>query len=493
MDGANARDDREDERDPLEEMLSSILGPDAASQALSAMRAQGIDPSAMPGMPTDPGQFQSILNQVQAMFTGGGDGPVNWKLAEDIARQTAVKDGDKPVSTAQAAAVRDALRVADLWLDAATDLNPASLTAQAWTRADWVRHTLPTWQTLGEPIAASVVDAMLRAAGSQAGELPPQLQGLLGGDMMGNMMRQMGGAMFGMQLGQAVGTLASDTFGSTDIGLPLHDEPVYALLPHAIDAFAEDLDVPREEVRQYLAVREAAHARLFSAVPWLRSHLLSAVEAYAREINIDMGAIEEAMREVDPSRPDQMPDVLREKFSHGGLIGQEPSAAQIAALARLETMLALVEGWVEEVTTRAVAPHLPHQMKLREMLRRRRATGGPAEQTFQTLVGLELRPKRVREAAALWASVADQRGIAERDALWSHPDIMPTSEELDDPAGFVASREQTSDTEQEIDAALSALLDGTLPQSEEARMHDSLRDDSLKDDPADGSGGEAAG
>ena len=62
--------------------------------------------------------------------------------------------------------------------------------------------------------------------------------------------------------------------------------------------------------------------------------------------------------------------------------------------------------------------------------------GGPAEQTFATLVGLELRPRRLREAAALWWAVTEKRGISGRDAVWSHPDLLPTAEDLDDPLGF---------------------------------------------------------
>ena len=71
------------------------------------------------------------------------------------------------------------------------------------------------------------------------------------------------------------------------------------------------------------------------------------------------------------------------------------------------------------------------------MLRRRRATGGPAEQTFGTLVGLELRPRKMREAAVLWQRLTDAAGIDARDAVWAHPDLLPTSADLDEPAAFI--------------------------------------------------------
>jgi putative hydrolase len=121
-----------------------------------------------------------------------------------------------------------------------------------------------------------------------------------------------------------------------------------------------------------------------------------------------------------------------------GVFELQPTAAQQAALARLETALALVEGWVDAVVDAAARGPLPSAPALRETVRRRRASGGPAEQTFATLVGLQLRPRRLREAAALWAAVAEARGIEGRDALWAHPDLLPGPDDLDDPAAFLA-------------------------------------------------------
>jgi putative hydrolase len=80
---------------------------------------------------------------------------------------------------------------------------------------------------------------------------------------------------------------------------------------------------------------------------------------------------------------------------------------------------------------------MPGTVALAEMLRRRRATGGPAEQTFATLVGLELRPRKMREAAALWERLTEAGGIDARDAVWNHPDLMPSADDLDEPASFI--------------------------------------------------------
>ena len=116
------------------------------------------------------------------------------------------------------------------------------------------------------------------------------------------------------------------------------------------------------------------------------------------------------------------------------------SPAQRAALERLETLLALVEGWVDVVVGEAAGGgRLGSLSQLQEAIRRRRAAGGPAERTFATLVGLELRPRKLREAATLWQELGRVRGQSGRDAVWAHPDLLPTAADLERPEVFVAS------------------------------------------------------
>jgi putative hydrolase len=258
-----------------------------------------------------------------------------------------------------------------------------------------------------------------------------QLEMLGAGNPLGAIMSQVGGLMFGAQVGQGLGGLAREVLSSTDIGLPLGPVGTAALLPENIAAFGEGLERPADEVRLYVALREAAHQRLFKHVPWLRQRVLDTVDAYSRGINLDLSVIEEAMRGIDPTNPQSIQEALG-----GGMFAPQETPEQQAALRRLETLLALIEGWVDSVVGAAATAHMGGAEALREAMRRRRATGGPAEQTFATLVGLELRPRRLRDAAALWWSVTEKRGISGRDAIWSHPDLLPTADDLDDPLGF---------------------------------------------------------
>lgn len=367
------------------------------------------------------GDFSGIplFAELQRLMSGSG-GPVNWELARQMAAAGATS-GSPEIDTA-GGDVAESLRLAELWLDSVTTLPPKTTIAEAWTRARWVEATLATWQTLCDPVAGRMVAAMKRA-------LPPDIAAQAG--PLGDVMNQVGALMFGMQVGQALGALAGEVLSSTDVGLPLGPASVGALLPANIAAFGADLGVPPAEVQLYIALREAAYLRLFGHVHWLRGQLLGAVETYASGITIDTERMESAMASIDPTDPES----LQNAFT-GGLFVPEDTPSQRLSLARLELLLALIEGWVDHVCDAAASAHLPAAAAMRETVRRRRATGGPAEQTFATLVGLELRPRRLREAAALWAALTDARGIGGRDDIWRHPDLLPDSEALDDPTAF---------------------------------------------------------
>jgi putative hydrolase len=335
-----------------------------------------------------------------------------------------------------------------------------------------VEATLPAWHRLAAPVAASMSNALATVLGEHLGAdaevsllLPGNPAGLsleaigLGDLDPAALLRRLGAAAFGMQIGQAAGTLSREAFGATDLGLPLLAGPGTVLVPANVDAFAGGLSAPIEEVRLFLAVREAAHARLFTHVPWAAGHLLGLVESYARGITIDLNSLEEQVRDIDPANPEE----LHMAIARGGVFGVPPTADQQATLLRLETALALVEGWVDEVSAQATLAHLPHAIALREMLRRRRAAGGPAEQTFSALVGLELRPRRCRDAASLFAHAYTAGGIEGRDGVWSHPDLLPTPADLDDPAGYLTRREADRMLSDALDDALEDLLRGEEP------------------------------
>jgi len=395
--------------------------------------------------------------------TAGSESGVNWEVTKDTARKTVASLGADPTPTAaQQRALTEAVSIAEVWLDEATTFPRLSTTVTAWSRAEWIEKTMAVWRRLVEPVASHIADAMgnaLSLGNDEAGGLP----GMAGMEqMLRPMLRSSGASMFGLQLGQSLGQLSTEVVGATDIGLPLSEPGHVALLPTNVAAFGEGLEQSSTDVTLYLALRECARQRLFASAAWLREQMLVLVEQYAAGITIDTSALEQAVSQIDPSNLEELGSTLE-----GGLFEPQKTPEQLATLERLETMLALVEGWVDEVVTQATAKWMPAAGALAETVRRARASGGPAEATFATLVGLELRPRRMRDAANLWAAAREARGVEGRDAVWAHPDLLPTTHDLDDPLGFVAGERATASADQDFDTALAELLDAEEPPAGE--------------------------
>ena len=183
-----------------------------------------------PGGPAtaNPNQFADALRQFADLLSYSG-GPVNWDLAKNLARHAIVAKGDPSVLANERAAVTDAVRLADLWLDDVTTFPSGIRKIEAWSQSEWLEATFPVWSTLCDPIAAKAVDAMGSMLAFDPSQLdtdvPPEMRAMLSGmgglSAFAPMMRQLGGAMLGGQIGTAIGELAGDMATSTDIGLPL--------------------------------------------------------------------------------------------------------------------------------------------------------------------------------------------------------------------------------------------------------------------------------
>ena len=388
-------------------------------------------------------------------FTQGLDssGKSAEALPRNIVRDTAKKfvqaHGSAPIGANDVAQIEEALALAELWLDQATyfpsshSIPPAS--GNSLSRMDWVNTTLTGWQVLVEPLAAGLAAAigtlLDSAMEAQAGESEESLHNIPVGALAG-LLRSFIGSLIATQLGQSIGSLSAGMTGAHDVGLPLLDPAYPALVPQNINEWAKDLEIPMDEVRIFHALREASIARLFSHNPWLVSYIQSAITEYGKGIRIDIDAIQrqaqdafesaQASGEFDPSNPESFKIAL-----NNGIFTPEETPAQKSALTKLETVLALIDGWADEVSQIAAGERLPHSGALSETLRRRRATSAPAQQLFSSLFGLEVSPRLAREAKTFWAKILELSDIQTRDRIWGG--FLPTAEDLATPELFIAS------------------------------------------------------
>lgn len=415
----------------------------------------------------DSGQFdlQRFLSQIQqamASMTGHtAASGIDWTQTTSAARHVVAALGPDPAPSAtDQRQVGEADRLASLWLDEHVAMDQLTRPPAAWSRAQWVEQTTKSWRTVAEPIANRLADALASSFSDQfriSEGAPAELSQF--GAMMAPMLRASAGSMYAMQLAKAIGEIAGEVVSGSEIGLQLLPQAQVVLLPTNVAAFGAGLGVAEDDVRLYLTVREAARQRLFAHVSWLGPHVLSLLEQYARQITIDVSALADAidvdeLGSMNTERLGQIGEQLQ-----GRLFSPTQTPEQVEILGRLETLLALLEGWVDEVTATTVAAWMPHAAApLAEAVRRRRATSNPSQELFSTLVGLDIRPRRVRDAANLWAGLTRDRGVAGRDAVWAHPDLMPTAQDLDDPLRMLerAGEQAAAD---EMDLALAQLLD----------------------------------
>jgi len=387
-------------------------------------------------------QAKAAMAAMPADATAG----VNWQMATSQAREIAAK-GSSPISDASRQLIQNAEKIGALWLNDATAFSGLTSESKLLSRELWVADAMPLMQSLAEPVANRMSAALSEHLEQN---MPEELSALLGNTS--NFMRAAGGTLFAMQLGQALGKLSTEVLSGGDIGLPLFKDQRAAFVPQNLAAFVSGLEIETDQPYIYLVIREMAHVRLFKHSKWLREAVISQITKYAADISIDNSRISEFAEDFDPSNTEEIQQALE-----SGAFIAERSDEQNAALANIETTLALIEGWVDVVTENATKL-LPHAAAIAEAVRRRRATGGPAEQTFGTLVGLELRPRRLREASAMWRQVGDALGIDKRDSLWDHPDLMPTAEDIVNPAKLIAKLRGENIQSDDFDQALRDLL-----------------------------------
>jgi putative hydrolase len=405
--------------------------------------------------------MQQMQQQIQEQFSklginatgfGGSTEALPKNLVRDTAKKFATAQGSAPIGANDVSDVEQAISIAELWLNDATFFPQSPNSGSvALARTDWVDTTLAGWQTTVEPLAIGMSSAIGELLNQAQGEADQQENPFGQGNMqipigmISALLNSFIGSLVATQLGQAIGGLAGKVTGAHDVGLPLIDGAYPTLVPQNIKEWATDLDIPMEEIRIFHALREAAIARLFAHNPWLVSYIRTAITDYGKGINIDMEAIQEQAQQAlesgngfDPSNPESFTIALND-----GIFTPQETPAQRAALTKLETALALIDGWSEEVVTLAAGDRLPNIGALQETLRRRRATSAPAQQLFSSLFGLQVSPRLAREASAFWKQVRELKDVEARDRVWSG--ILPTADDLLTPESFLKSLEVPDD------------------------------------------------
>lgn len=396
----------------------------------------------------DPRLFESVpLFRELAKLLSWRGGPVNWELAGQTATALATGPEESEATSERATAeLEQAVHAAELWLDPITVLPAVEGPVQAYTRAEWLRLATSSGG-LGvyvEPVAGGMAGALSKG-------LPEELssaQGAMAGPL-GDAMRSMGAMLYGIQIGTIAGHLAGQLLGTYDLGLPTIDPRSVGSVGDAALRFARDYSLDQAEFRYWLALREAAHRRMFVGVSWLRDHLAGLIGAFASAADFDPRTLMEQLGAMglDPQALSD-PASMQEMLSRPEAFALEPTAGQKAALGRLQALVALVEAYSDTVLRAAAGNKLTTLARIEEVARRRRAEKGPGERFLAQLIGLDLKPADFRLGQRFCDAVIAARGQEGLDRVWQDPGNLPTERELAEPSVWLvrmAAREIEAD------------------------------------------------
>ena len=414
------------------------------------------------GLNTDELNLDELMKQMQRLQTSGGirfgftpadqDPEAAWRTTITAARHLASELGPDPsLSPGERLAIVDAERLAQSWLDPVTQFTSSGTPLVTQRREEWIEATSEGWRRLVEPIIDGLADALQRGTA-----VPENPQFADFSSMLAPMMRTSASLIYRDRLSKVLASVAGSTLTGSEVGISLTKGAAVTVLPANVAEFTRDLDLPDGDVMLYLLLREAARQRLFQGVSWLSPQLEALLAHYAREIRIDFEALSSQLEIGDDEVSLEEIVAVGEKV-RGSFFKPASTELQLEILGRLEVLLALIEGWVDHVTNRAASSWMTNATQLDEVVRRRRASADPTREVFRDLLGLELRPRLIRDAENLWAAMEHRHGALERDDVWQHPDMLPTARHLEDPLSYVHPAHRDED-DGDFDAELRKLL-----------------------------------
>ncbi|MBW3620764.1 MAG: zinc-dependent metalloprotease [Actinobacteria bacterium] len=425
-----------------------------------------------------------LMSQIQSMLTGAGSGPVNWDLARQAAVQVAA-EGDRSPTGEERERATEALRIAEHWLDdSSLPAPPDGGRLLVASRQEWANAAIEGMRPLVEPVARASTKAMgdLAREQMQDEDVTRQLDamglgGLLGGlGDMSAMLQPMGAMLTGMQAGQVIGQLARQLLGQYELGLPTVGRATAVSIPVNLEEAFGGWDLDPMEVAISLALHEAAHRRLYHAVPWLEAHLHGLIAQFANGTQVDAEKLQElsrGMMGIDPDDPEAMQDALQ----RAGDFRIEPTPEQRRVLERIQGVLALASAWARSAVGRVGAERLPGLERVDEILRRRRATKGSGEELLEQLLGLDLRPEDETIGERFVAAVEEAHGPEGLQRALAHPENLPDRDELVEPASWLERMAAGEEVPDDASGLFEGLGEAPVERSADERRADREDDD----------------
>jgi coenzyme F420 biosynthesis associated uncharacterized protein len=337
---------------------------------------------------------------------------VDYEFAKRTGR--AIVNPGPQVSSEEAAAI-----VADLREAAASAVGPVAETSELSApddapaplvvdRGGWIDANVDSFRALLDP----VVDKL-----NSTKKSPPNPTAAA-----------IGGKVTGAEMGGLLAFLSSKVLGQYD--LAPGGTPRLLLVAPNIVATERRLEVDPTDFRRWVAMHEETHRVQFTAVPWLRDHMVTRTQALA----VDLAPTPEDLGRRFEQLARNLPDVLGSGEGLGQLFATPEQRARIA---ELTAVMSLLEGHADVVMD-AVGPRvIPSVDEIRRKFDERRNSAVGIDRLLRKLLGLEAKLRQYRDGAVFVRAVQDQVGRDGFNAVWTSPDTLPRANEILEPDAWV--------------------------------------------------------
>jgi putative hydrolase len=384
-----------------------------------------------------PNPFGFDLEQLMRMLQS--QGPVNFEVALQMATTVATADAEtgQPVAEpaidlAVCASFDDVVRAAQISVADTTGIaTTLGIRAECVGRQEWARATLNDLTSVLTALATALQRPSMGEY--EADDTGPSDPADIGAFLMSTLLP----LLIGVWAGSMIGQLAHHALGQYDLPLPLHGPPTQRFVVRNVEAFGAEWELPADELRYALALREVVHGAQRS-VPWVREELERLAVAFVGAYEVRPDALQEQLGDIDLSDPSASMASFTELGDPSQLLGAMRSEHQGPLLEELQRFVSVLEGYTDIVVETLGGQMMPSHARIDEALRRHRLERGEAAAFVDQLLGLQLDRGHYEAGVAFGRGVVERGGLEQLNRLWTSREMMPTRSELEAPGLWLA-------------------------------------------------------
>lgn len=241
----------------------------------------------------------------------------------------------------------------------------------------------------------------------------------------GRLARGVGSKLTGGEAGAMMAFLASKVLGQFD--LAPDSFPRLLLVAPNIVQIETQLGVDPADFRLWVCLHEETHRVQFTAVPWLRDHVISSARTLTTDLVPDADQLGTKLQQIAR----RLPEAFRSGGS--GLTDVFVTPEQRVTMARITAVMSLLEGHADVVMDDVGPQVIPSVVHIRAKFQQHRQGAGSVDRLLRRLLGLEAKMRQYRDGAKFVRHVIDAVGVDDFNAVWTSPETLPLPEEIENP------------------------------------------------------------